>query len=1689
MKKPLLILLFFLLLQPLVLPAQGYENDWINYGQQYFKVKVWQDGIYRISGADLQSSGVPISNIDPRKVQIFHNGEEEYIHLEGESDGVFDASDFIEFFGRRNDGSFDTRLYGDSSWQPQPKYSLFTDTSVYFITWSASINGRRMTAVNETNYSDYTPAPYFIRDSYVTQNYGYNRGMNQQSIEYTESEGWCGVFGNYLGTNYVNNVAVNTANVYASGPNVEITTCVGGVNNNPHNMTLVFPGTNFDTTYFTQQIRRFNFSASPTLFNNASTTFTYNVSTPLSITEFSAFYWLSVRYPHTYDLEGASTFELFVPDEPGQVRTRMDISNFNAGAGDPVLYDLTNHRRILVSPNGSGWQSLVPNDGSANPKKCFLSSASSIQTITTIRGVNYMQSAVGQFNNLLNAAADSAYIIITHRSLWSEAVAYKNYRNLTTGNRVVMLDIDELYDQFSYGIQKNPLSIRNFIRFALERWTGVGKPQHILLLGKSMSPADFRQNPTLFELCLVPSYGVPTSDILLAAGLDGALYEPAVPIGRVCARTGNEILEYLAKVQEYEQAQNGPPQNWMKEILHFGGGNNQGQQDQLAAYLQTYEQIMEDSLYGGHVTTYLKNSNDPIVINQSDSLQAQIDAGVSIMTFFGHASGAGFDQSTDEPSEYNNRGKYPLIVANSCFAGDIHTFQKSVSEKFVLEPNKAAIGFIASVAQGYPEDLFTYSTALFRNTSRNHYGATIGQLMKYTIQDVQIPGRENLKNVCHDMSLNGDPALRLNAWTKPDYMVDGSSLRFNPSSVTTDLDTFSVIVNVRNLAKAVSDSFNVRVTRTYPDGTDSVYNFRRGPCLYNDLFTIRMNTGAFNSAGLNLFRVEVDLPDSVDEYDNLANNAATTQLFITSNDILPVYPARFAIHPFNSITLKASTVNPLSDIRTYRFEIDTIDMNLKDSVPGMQHSPLYRFTSITDSGGVLSWSPPSYLLQDSVVYYWRVANDSIDYDPVKYRWQQSSFQYIPGKSGWSQSHFHQFMADGYDNIRYDTLDRYFDFIRNNKTLRVLTKGQPGLTQTELNEIGYSLNNVPMDYNGCQVYPAVMIAVLDSITLNPWTTCAYSVGQANVFTLTSGSCADPINAVGTGTCRQRAENYFIFRFNDVNQMNNLNNFLSSVPNGNYILAYSWFTTTYSTQDPSFHNAFAALNFNTAALRDNTPFIYFTRKGYSGSSQEVLGVNQTDTISLQSLISTVWNRGYVTSSLVGPARSWESLHWNQRPVETGSNKDVIHLNVLGLNSGTDSWDTLTSELLYSPTGKDTTLSWISASTYPYLKLQTYLQDDSLRTPPQMDYWRVYYEPAPECALNPNRLYTFYNNPLQEGDTIRLRMAIDNLSNVAMDSLNVSFYRYGSNRTRVDLAKVKLDSLRENQFLIASIVLDSTFGLAGSNSLWIEANPYGPGHQAEQYHFNNIAEVKFSVDRDRINPILDVTFDGAHILDGDIVSGKPNIIVRLQDENKFLALNDTSKFKVYLRAPGSAAKQLLSFTQPSYGQAMRFTPAVLPANSARIDWNPVFEADGVYELEVEATDRSNNESGRYNYKISFEVINRSTITEVLNYPNPFSTSTRFVFTLTGSEIPTHMKIQIMTISGKIVREIMKEELGNIRIGRNITDYAWDGKDEFGDQLANGLYLYRVITNLHGEEIEKRATDADKYFKKGWGKMYLMR
>jgi hypothetical protein len=81
-------------------------------------------------------------------------------------------------------------------------------------------------------------------------------------------------------------------------------------------------------------------------------------------------------------------------------------------------------------------------------------------------------------------------------------------------------------------------------------------------------------------------------------------------------------------------------------------------------------------------------------------------------------------------------------------------------------------------------------------------------------------------------------------------------------------------------------------------------------------------------------------------------------------------------------------------------------------------------------------------------------------------------------------------------------------------------------------------------------------------------------------------------------------------------------------------------------------------------------------------------------------------------------------------------------------------------------------------------------------------------------------------------------------------------------------------------------------------------------------------------------------------------------------------------------------------------------------------------------------------------------------------------------------------MSIAARIVREITPEELGPLAVGTHMTGFVWDGTDEFGNRLAAGTYLYRmVVKNSEKEDFDRYQTSRDGLFNKGWGKMVIIR
>ncbi len=274
-------------------------------------------------------------------------------------------------------------------------------------------------------------------------------------------------------------------------------------------------------------------------------------------------------------------------------------------------------------------------------------------------------------------------------------------------------------------------------------------------------------------------------------------------------------------------------------------------------------------------------------------------------------------------------------------------------------------------------------------------------------------------------------------------------------------------------------------------------------------------------------------------------------------------------------------------------------------------------------------------------------------------------------------------------------------------------------------------------------------------------------------------------------------------------------------------------------------------------------------------------------------------------------------------------------------------------------------------------------------------------------------------------------------------------------------------------------------GEGTFIMEVNPWQ--EQQEANYFNNVLVRDFYVKKDVLSPFLEVTFDGRRIMNGELISARPVIVINVRDENINFPLVDTGIIVARLEYPDGTFRQLKA-SDPD----VQFVPANSGSgDQAQMIWEPYLSADGQYHLSVRGRDMSGNKSGTVDYSITFRVINKQSLSYIVPYPNPFSTQCRFAYTLTGEQSPTFFKLQIMTSSGKIVREIRKEEFGPLYIGTHLSDYIWDGTDMFGDKLANGVYLYRVIAGDDtGKEIERYSDNRlNQFFNKEIGKIVIIR
>ncbi|WP_375445083.1 C25 family cysteine peptidase [uncultured Fibrella sp.] len=822
MRLPIYSYLFILLFS-FTAKAQKtvFGTEWINYQQTYYKIPVAQKGLYRITANDLQKAGLPLTGLNPKTLQLFHRGVEQAILVEGEADGKFDTADYIEFIGKGNDGTQDSALYRPASAQPHPYYSLYSDTTAYFLTTRLDgLPGKRMTSYTDLDAAALTPQPYIwaeelrvFTDQYPAGNiYPIGAGYSNGAIltAYDVGEGWMS-----------NSIKAQTRYEQAITLTKVLSTSLA-----TPTLTMQYIGRT--PTAHSVQVQVGQSARPRTLDMVKSVNYDpYTLTIPLSATDVAdggrvicslspqvpdeevSMAYLRAEYPHQTDLAGYSYREFKTNAATGGRAllrlTSVPITGRVFDITTPGQTSVLSGTLVASTLTSGTWTSVVRE--ASVPRNLLM-----VSTSLPVLGMQRVA-----FRNINPAKA--SFLIVTHPALRAPTVAspdavaeYAAYRASKAGGSydTLTVTINQLFNQFSYG-ERNAVAIRRFIDYISRN----GSPRALLLVGQSRDPQGVRKNPLASSLDMVPSGGWPGSDLALVTGLNGRPeYVPAVAVGRLNVTQPQQVLDYLNKVKEHESAAS--TALWRKKMLHLSGGRSAYELNLFRAFVDEFATDITRKYVSASVETVSKRTDDPV---ENIPIVDQVNKGIGMISMFGHSSldvaDIDIGYVSNDRLGYRNKGRYPLLLANGCASGNFYFGPKTFVSDWVLTPDRGAILALAHTYNGFASALKTYTDNLYSvMTDSTWYAKPFGDIQveairRYMLVNNSIYDKTNAEQI----TLQGDPAVRLFPFSRPDLTFSDGGIR-----VVAQPNSVSLTAVVLNLGRGMSQRPEVRVRQYAASG-------------------------------------------------------------------------------------------------------------------------------------------------------------------------------------------------------------------------------------------------------------------------------------------------------------------------------------------------------------------------------------------------------------------------------------------------------------------------------------------------------------------------------------------------------------------------------------------------------------------------------------------------------------------------------------------------------------------------------------------------------------------------------------------------------------------------------------------------------------------------------------------------------
>lgn len=213
------------------------------------------------------------------------------------------------------------------------------------------------------------------------------------------------------------------------------------------------------------------------------------------------------------------------------------------------------------------------------------------------------------------------------------------------------------------------------------------------------------------------------------------------------------------------------------------------------------------------------------------------------------------------------------------------------------------------------------------------------------------------------------------------------------------------------------------------------------------------------------------------------------------------------------------------------------------------------------------------------------------------------------------------------------------------------------------------------------------------------------------------------------------------------------------------------------------------------------------------------------------------------------------------------------------------------------------------------------------------------------------------------------------------------------------------------------------------------------------------------DGIGPEMRIFMNDEKFVFGGTTNTEPLLLVKLQDQSGINTVGNGIGHDLVAELNDTKNQKRLVLNDYYASELDNFRKGEIRYPFSKL-------AEGRYSLKVKAWDIHNNSSEDYT---EFVVANNAklALNHVYNYPNPFTTRTRFMFEHNRCCDDLNVSVQIYTVSGKLVKSIQQQVYSE---GYRVDDIEWDGKDDYGDPIGKGVYVYKVtVRDSQGSAAHK--------------------